>query len=359
MTIAVKNYLRKRKSIKCSINSQSSIKTNNIMNIIDLLKYHMGTNYSAQYLWNLLRYKSYEQLINYEKQLTKEEQMTYNAFTYEYVLKGKEKPPLCDFIRENPSNSLNNVMKQLKSPSIEKQLRKMNLSVSWANRNQDQFRMISFQQNLKDAIKSIESNNFSSSLLNHQTDTKSQLDSNSKLNSQQVDQLMSFYPILKKKQNQTFIDNDIQPLENYFPDYSKIQDSIKKVSKLRNNETMTKKSTKSFEHLSFWHANQSIKSPNKTEIKYQSINNKQQKTSYQLKSSRSPYNIPKSTSSLDKKLQPLCWSDLLTNNKQKDYSKNISGLFTPSLSNENSRNNSMDYSFLKKTLWKPAKAIVS
>ncbi|CAH8601256.1 unnamed protein product [Schistosoma bovis] len=348
------------KSMKCPIISHSPIRTNSVFNLIDLLKYHIGTNYSAQYLWNLLRYKSYEQLINYEKQLTNEEQITYSAFTHEYVLKGKEKPPLCDFIRENPSNSLMNIMKQLKSPSIEKQLRKMNLSVSWANRNQDQFRMISFQQNLKDAIKSIETNQFTSTLLNHhQLKLKHELDSNLKLNDQQVDQLMSFYPTLKNKQNETFIDNDIQPLENYFPDYSKIQDSIKKVSKLPNSESMTKKSTKSFDHLSFWHANQSIKSPKKTEIKYQSINNKQEKTSYQLKPLRKPSNISISTSPVNKKLQPLCWSDLLETNKQKrDYSKHISELYS-SLSNENSRNNSMDCSFIKKTLWKPAKAIVS
>ncbi|CAH8613240.1 unnamed protein product [Schistosoma haematobium] len=296
--------MKSMKSIKCPIISHLPTRTNSIFNLIDLLKYHIGTNYSAQYLWNLLRYKSYEQLINYEKQLTNEEQITYSAFTHDYVLKGKEKPPLCDFIRENPSNSLMNIMKQLKSPSIEKQLRKMNLSVSWADRNQDQFRMISFQQNLKDAIKSIENNQFTSSLLNHhQLKIKHELDSNLKLNDQQVDQLMSFYPTLKNKQNETFIDNDIQPLEK-------------------------------------------------------SINNKQEKTSYQLKSLRKPSNISISTSSVDKKLQPLCWSDLLETNKQRDYSKHISGLYS-SLSNENSRNNSMDCSFIKKTLWKPAKAIVS
>lgn len=79
------------KSMKCPIISHSPIRTNSVFNLIDLLKYHIGTNYSAQYLWNLLRYKSYEQLINYEKQLTNEEQITYSAFTHEYVLKGKEK----------------------------------------------------------------------------------------------------------------------------------------------------------------------------------------------------------------------------------------------------------------------------
>lgn len=91
---------------------------------------------------------------------------------------------------------------------------------------------------------------------------------------------------------------------------------------------------------------------------FRSINNKQEKTSYQLKSLRKPSNISISTSSIDKKLQPLCWSDLLETNKQRDYSKHISGLYS-SLSNENSRNNSMDCSFIKKKLWKPAKAIVS
>ncbi|CAH8644548.1 unnamed protein product [Schistosoma rodhaini] len=319
-----------------------------VPNIIDLLKYHIGTNYSAQYLWNLLRYKSYEQLINYEKQLSHEDYNTYASFTYEYVLSKKQKPPLCDFIRHNPSNSLIHIMKQLKSSSIKKKLHQMNLSTLWANRNQDQFRILSYQQDLKDTIKTMATNNFyssSSSLLNNQ------------MNQKQVNELISLYPILKDKHNETFIDNDLQPLENYFPDYPEIKDSIKKEFKLPNVKTMKKRATKSLDHLSFWHANQSIKSPNKTDIKYQSINNKQEKLSYQPKSPREQFDLSISNSSNHKKLKPLCWSDLFENNKQKDYSK-FNELFT-SLPSDNSRSQSIYPSFVKKTLWKPSKAIVS
>ncbi|KAH8874632.1 hypothetical protein KSF78_0008457 [Schistosoma japonicum] len=141
-----------------------------LFNLIDLLKYHMGTNYGAQYLWYLLRHKSYEQLINFEKQLTKEQIITFSAYTHDSVLHGNE--------------NLIDVMKQLKASDIEKQLRKINLSVSWANRNQDQFRIVSFQQDLKDAIKSIEANNFDSSSLNDQF--KEQFDTKLKLNRQKL-----------------------------------------------------------------------------------------------------------------------------------------------------------------------------
>ncbi|VDQ16774.1 unnamed protein product [Trichobilharzia regenti] len=119
-------------------------------------------------------------------------------------------PPLCDFIRENPSSSLSNVLKNLKAPHLEKKLRKVNLAASWAKRNQDQFRILSFQQDLKDAIKTIEDNNFSSSLKGQQVEN---LNLKAKINRQKANELVSLCPSLKNKQYASFIDSDLQPLE--------------------------------------------------------------------------------------------------------------------------------------------------
>ncbi|CAH8611382.1 unnamed protein product [Heterobilharzia americana] len=190
--------------------------------LIDLLKLHLGENLGAHHLWDLLRRKSYEKLTDFEKSLTKEDQFTFAAFTHEYIScrnknpniqQRKETstmPPLCDFVRENPSYSLTNVINNLKAPEMEKQLRKVNLAISWANRNQDQFRIISFQQDLKDAIKSIEEGNFSSTVKNH---VMNNFNPNIKVNRQKADELVSLCPSLKNKQYSTFIDRNLQPLE--------------------------------------------------------------------------------------------------------------------------------------------------
>ncbi|KAK4468860.1 hypothetical protein MN116_008024 [Schistosoma mekongi] len=336
-------------------------RSNSVFNLIDLLKYHMGTNYGAQYLWHLLRHKSYEQLINFEKHLTKEQIVTFSAYTHDNVLHGNKNPPLCDFIRINPSHKLINVMKQLKASDIEKQLRKINLSVSWANRNQDQFRIISFQQDLKDAIKSIEANNFDSSSLNDQF--KEQFDINLKMNHQKANQLISICPTLQMKQQATFIDNDFQPLENFFPEYTKLQNPIKKEVISSNHHVTSSidkirksKVNKSFNHLTFWNKSQIMKSNNKSiDINNnQSINNKQTKDLHHAKSSIQQNIISMSSLPKDNKLQPLCWSDLF----QQNHSEVIQ--LSSLLSKDNSTNEiNSTTGFIKKSIWRPANSIVS
>ncbi|CAH8582607.1 unnamed protein product [Heterobilharzia americana] len=290
--------------------------------LIDLLKLHLGENLGAHHLWDLLRRKSYEKLTDFEKSLTKEDQFTFAAFTHEYISCRNKKPPLCDFVRENPSYSLTNVINNLKAPEMEKQLRKVNLAISWANRNQDQFRIISFQQDLKDAIKSIEEGNFSSTVKNH---VMNNFNPNIKVNRQKADELVSLCPSLKNKQYSTFIDRNLQPLENYFPEYCKTESRVKQKDK-----TKIKMLAK------------------KPEERIQQNSVKKQDA---VLSKHSKSTIPSISSSIESKLQPLCWSDLITQMKQTcldDTSRN------------DNINESESYNcFVKKTLWKPANSIAS
>ncbi|CAH8538425.1 unnamed protein product [Schistosoma turkestanicum] len=372
---------RKRKKMKKQSRRRHSLppslKDTNKFDLIDLLRHHMGVNYGAQHLWNLLRYKSYEQLNNLEKQLIQAKQDTFTAFTHECLLWRNKKPPLCDFIRENPSKTLSHVMNQLKAPSTELKLRKHQLSVTWANRNQDQFRILSFQQHLKDAIKSIEQNNFdnlsmrSKPYLAEDDETNAHL----KISNQKAHELLSLRPELKTKQNETFIGKDLQHLENYFPDYSQIKDSVQKQFKPSNLELDTTNSTKTFNHLSFWNTGQPMKLTNKTEIKYQLNDTKPVKKPFHQSKlflrQQPTLNAPMSIMStiMDTKLQPLCWSDLLAKYAHKTYTTTDNTnttdelLFTASsLTNKNSIDDDsmiQSSSFTKKPLWQPAEAIVS
>nr|CAH8863896.1 unnamed protein product [Trichobilharzia regenti] len=326
------NYNKHRKS-----------RANSVFNIIDLLKLHLGENPGAQQLWNLLRCKSYEQLTDFEKQLTKEEQFTYAAFTHEYMSLENKKPPLCDFIRENPSSSLSNVLKNLKAPHLEKKLRKVNLAASWAKRNQDQFRILSFQQDLKDAIKTIEDNNFSSSLKGQQVEN---LNLKAKINRQKANELVSLCPSLKNKQYASFIDSDLQPLENYFPEYSKARSPVKDEEK-----PLRLKREEKLPGISFWSSVQptALQQSNEQESLQPII----KPTKHRSKYNKS--NVHSKNSSSDNKLQPLCWSDVIAQMHQ-NYSEEA--LLTPS-SNGSVDGSNTSHCFVKKTLWKPGKAIAS
>ncbi|VDP99710.1 unnamed protein product [Trichobilharzia regenti] len=73
---------------------------------------------------------------------------------------------------------------------------------------------------------------------------------------------------------------------------------------------------------------------------------------------RSKYNksnVHSKNSSSDNKLQPLCWSDVIAQMHQ-NYSEEA--LLTPS-SNGSVDGSNTSHCFVKKTLWKPGKAIAS
>ncbi|KAA3673378.1 uncharacterized protein DEA37_0002578 [Paragonimus westermani] len=120
--------------------------------LLENLRLHAGLNCGAKSVWEFLRSKSYELLVKLEQELDADMRATFDAFTRERVLRGEEKPPLCDFVRENHSNALSNTMRNLKAPRMEKQFRKLRAMVSWAERNQDQFRIAAFQHDLKDML---------------------------------------------------------------------------------------------------------------------------------------------------------------------------------------------------------------
>ncbi|TNN10528.1 hypothetical protein EWB00_005297 [Schistosoma japonicum] len=150
---------------------------------------------------------------------------------------------------------------------------------------------------------------------------------------------------------------------SFFPEYSKLQNSIKKEvisSSLKVIPSVTEISKtnvkKSLPHITFWNTNQIMKSKKLNGIKDQSIDNKQKKVLPQVKSSIQQNITSISSLPNDNKLPPLCWSDLF----QQNYSEVIQ-LSSSSLSKDKNSTNEMNSmtGFIKKSVWRPANSIVS
>ncbi|CAL8103701.1 unnamed protein product [Calicophoron daubneyi] len=157
----MKQFLERRESIYrrgslANLLNQASVTTlrkpNSVNSLLESLRIRAGGNPGATKLWDLLRTKSYDMLVGLENQMSANERHTFAAFVQERALAGDQKPPLCDFVRENPSSSLIEVIKHLKAPKAEKNFRKMRAMVSWAERNRDQFKIVAYQHDLKDML---------------------------------------------------------------------------------------------------------------------------------------------------------------------------------------------------------------
>lgn len=61
-------------------------------------------------------------------------------------------PPLCDFVRENPSANLAVTMTKLKAPRMEKRFRQIQAMAKWAERNQAQLSTMAYQHDLRDML---------------------------------------------------------------------------------------------------------------------------------------------------------------------------------------------------------------
>ncbi|THD22516.1 hypothetical protein D915_006638 [Fasciola hepatica] len=123
-----------------------------VFTLLDVLRLHTGGNPGARRVWEFLRTKSNDLLTKKQEELDADGRDTYSAFTRETVLKGNLKPPLCDFVRSNPSANLAITMTKLKAPRMEKQFRQIQAMAKWAERNQAQFCTMAYQHDLRDML---------------------------------------------------------------------------------------------------------------------------------------------------------------------------------------------------------------
>ncbi|TGZ66582.1 hypothetical protein CRM22_005255 [Opisthorchis felineus] len=152
--------LRRRKSecarrpslaLLTSERRMSALRPVGVSGLIETLRLHAGVNPGATNVWEVLRSRSYKLLQNLEKANEKSNE-TFAVFTREYVLSGREKPPLCDFIRTNTSGHLAQTMRHLKAHGAEKQFRKTKAMVAWAERNQEHLQIILQQHDIRDKL---------------------------------------------------------------------------------------------------------------------------------------------------------------------------------------------------------------
>ncbi|GAA36420.2 hypothetical protein CLF_111358 [Clonorchis sinensis] len=152
--------LRRRKSecarrpslaLLTSERRMSVLKPVGVSGLIETLRLHAGVNPGATNVWEVLRSRSYKLLQNLEEANEKSNE-TFTVFTRECVLSGREKPPLCDFIRTNTSGHLAQTMKHLKAHGAEKQFRKTKAMVGWAEHNQEHLKMILHQHDIRDKL---------------------------------------------------------------------------------------------------------------------------------------------------------------------------------------------------------------
>ncbi|VDP74431.1 unnamed protein product [Echinostoma caproni] len=132
--------------------SQGIHRPSSVFTLLDMLRLHTGGNPGAHRVWEFLRNKSNGLLAEKEQELDADGRQTFSAFTREQVLNGQLRPPLCDFVRSNPSASLAEAMGRLKAPSMEKQFRQIQVMAKWAERNQTQFRTMAYQHDLRDML---------------------------------------------------------------------------------------------------------------------------------------------------------------------------------------------------------------
>ncbi|KAF5396226.1 hypothetical protein PHET_10577 [Paragonimus heterotremus] len=183
--------------------------------LLENLRLHAGLNCSAKSVWEFLRSKSYELLVKLEQELDADMRATFDAFVRERVLRGEEKPPLCDFVRENHSHALSNTMRNLKAPRMEKQFRKLRAMVSWAERNQDQFRIAAFQHDLKDMLTDDEISKLVSEKLGKRPPIQPGF---CVISQAEADQISGFLPQTHARQNLGPLEKAKPVLEDLFPE---------------------------------------------------------------------------------------------------------------------------------------------
>ncbi|KAF7233239.1 hypothetical protein EG68_11471 [Paragonimus skrjabini miyazakii] len=106
-------------------------------------------------------------------------------------------------------------MRNLKAPQMEKQFRKLRAMVSWAERNQDQFRIAAFQHDLKDMLTDDEI----SKLISEKLGKRPPIQPGFCVISQaEADQISGFLPLMHVRQNLGPLERPKPVLEDLFPE---------------------------------------------------------------------------------------------------------------------------------------------
>lgn len=118
----------------CSTSVQN--RSSEVQKILDALLWHAGGRSGAKFIWDLLRRHSNQIIVRMEDEMDKDLRQTFAVYARECVLNGREEPPLCRFMCENPTKSLVETLKNLKAPTLRSKVRKLRSSMEQNGKTQ-------------------------------------------------------------------------------------------------------------------------------------------------------------------------------------------------------------------------------